>query len=64
MIFLFINNHFYNLFLFTEEDLENYTNDAEIITDDKPLLEFSAGRNVLNQQPEEVISDIEQYVSG
>lgn len=54
----------FNLLLFTEKDLENYTADAKLITDDKPILEFSTARNVLNQNPKEVIGDIEKSMEN
>jgi hypothetical protein len=42
--------------------MQGYADDAKLITDDRPLLEFSTARNVYNQKPEEVINDIEKFI--
>lgn len=52
----------YNLLVFTSEDLEGYAQDADIITDDRPILEFSTAKNALNHNPKSVIDDINKYI--
>jgi spermidine synthase len=52
----------YNLVVFISEQMQGYADDAKLITDDKPILEFSTAKNVLNQNPKEVINDIEQFI--
>lgn len=54
----------YRLFLFDSEDMKNYANGADFITDNKPILEFSTARKVLYQNPEEVINDIEVFLES
>jgi spermidine synthase len=53
-------NDLYNLLLFTNKDLQNYANQSKIITDDYPILEFSTAKKMLNQNPSEIIQDIEK----
>jgi len=53
----------FHLILFDEEDLKNYSENAKLITEDNFLLEFSTAKNVLNQNPKEVINDIEKFIS-
>ena len=52
------------LFLFSNKDLEGYAQNAETIIDDKPSLEFSTAKNVLNQDSKEVIDDLNKYLEG
>lgn len=52
----------YNLKLFDSRDLEGYAEKAKVITDDNLLLEFSSAKNVYNQNPEEVIADINDFL--
>lgn len=54
----------HHLLLFTGRDMEGYAEDAELITDDRPILEFSTARRALNQYPEEVIGDINGFLAG
>ena len=54
----------YHLMLFTSEEMQDYAKNAKIITDDKPILEFSTAKNVLNQNPKEVIGDIEGFIKN
>lgn len=54
----------YNLLLFTSEQMLGYADNAKIITDDKPILEFSTAKNILNQNPKEVIEDIENFIKN
>jgi len=63
-IYLSSGSEIYDLLLFTSEQMEGYADDAKFITDDKPILEFSTAKNVLNQNPKEVINDIERFISG
>jgi len=53
-----------NLLLFTESQMQGYVAGARAITDDKPILEFSTAKNVLNQNPKEVIKDINKFLEG
>jgi len=52
----------YHLMLFKDEQLEGYANDAELITDDKPLIEFSSARKVFDSNPQEILDDINKYL--
>jgi spermidine synthase len=54
----------YNLLIFTSEQMNGYADDAKLITDDKPILEFSTAKNVLNQNPKAVIQDINKFFRG
>ena len=51
-----------HLLLFTEEQMKGYADDAPLVTDDNPLLEFSTAKRVLYQDPKEVLSDIERFL--
>ena len=53
----------YHLLLFTSEQMQNYADDAKLVTDDNLILEFSTAKKVLNKEPEEVINDIEKFIS-
>jgi len=55
-------NEIYHLLLFTSEQMQNYADDAELITDDKPILEFSTAKNVFVQKPEVVIDNINKFL--
>jgi len=57
-------NEVYHLLVFTSEQMDGYADDAELITDDNLLLEFSTAKNVLNQNPKYVINDINNFVRG
>ena len=52
----------YYLLLFRGEQMQGYANEAKLITDDKPILEFSTAKNVFVQKPEEVINDIKNFI--
>ena len=52
----------YHLLLFTSQDMRGYADDAEFVTDDNLILEFSAAKNVLNQKPKEVIDAINAFI--
>lgn len=52
----------FGLFLFNEKNLQNYASEAELITDDKPLIEFSSAKNVFNQKPTKVIENVENFI--
>ena len=52
----------YHLLLFTSEQMDGYADDAESVTDDRPILEFSTAKNVLNQKPRAVIEDINNFL--
>ena len=54
----------YNLLLFTNEQMEGYANNAEIITDDNLALEFSSAKNVYTQNPEVVIESINKFLGA
>ena len=51
-----------HLVLFTEEEMQGYGTDAVLVTDDLPLLEFSTGKQALNQHPEKVMDDIDKFL--
>lgn len=52
-----------NLFYFTEEDMEGYGSEFPLITDDRPLLEFTSGQTIIiERNPTFVIEDIENYL--
>lgn len=54
----------HSLVLFTDEQMEGYANNAELITDNNPVLEFSTAKNVYTQNPQIVIKDIENYLES
>ena len=58
------SDEIYNLLIFTNEQLQEYADAAQFVTDDKPILEFSTAKNVLNQNPKEVINDIERFIQN
>ena len=51
-----------NLLLFDSLEIKDYAKDAELVTDDKPILEFSTAKKVINPNPKEVIQDINQFL--
>ena len=51
-----------NLLLFTDSQMQNYSAGAEIITDDKPILEFSTAKKVLLQDSQAIIGDINKFL--
>jgi spermidine synthase len=51
-----------HLLLFTDEQIQGYAENAEIVTDDKPILEFSTAKKVLMQDPRAVIEDINNFL--
>ena len=53
-----------HLLLFTNEEMKDYAEEARLITDNNPILEFSTSRKVLYQAPEEVINDIEVFLKS
>jgi len=52
-----------HLLLFTDEQMKNYGEGAELITDDNPILEFSTAKNVLYQSPKEITLDIRNFMA-
>ena len=52
----------YHLLLFTGEDMQGYGKDSELVTDDRPILEFSTAKKMLNQNPTAVIRDIVNFI--
>ena len=52
----------YHLLLFTGDDLENYAENARLITDDNPFLEFSTAKKALNQNPKEIVDNINKFI--
>jgi spermidine synthase len=54
----------YHLLLFTSEQMNDYANDAQLVTDDNLILEFSTAKNVFVQKPKKVIEDIEEFIKG
>ena len=51
-----------HLFLFDDEMMKDYADDAKILTDDNPILEFSTAKRALNQNPKEIIEDIKSFL--
>jgi len=56
------SNDLLNLLLFVSGEMEGYADKAEYITDDNAKLEFSAAKNILLPNPEEVISNIKNFL--
>ena len=54
----------YHLLLFNSTNLENYTKDAKIVTDDNLLLEFTTARKILDQDYESIIEDINKFLEN
>ena len=52
----------FHLFLFDNKNMQGYADNARLIMDDKPILEFSTAKNVLNQNPKAVIDDINNFL--
>lgn len=50
------------LYLFNSSRMRGYGEDAPLITDDFPALEFSTARNYLTSNPAAVIEDIEKFM--
>ena len=53
-----------HLFLFDDEMMKDYADDAKILTDDNPILEFSTAKRALNQNPKEIIEDIKKFIEN
>jgi spermidine synthase len=53
-----------HLFLFSSEDMKGYADNAPLITDDNPALEFSTAKNVLVADPKDVINDINEFLGA
>ena len=52
----------HHLLLFNGEEMQDYANDAKVLVDDKPILEFSTAKKVLNQEPKKIIEDIDGFI--
>ncbi len=52
----------YSLFLFDSAILEGYADDAQLVIDDKPILEFSTAIKVYDQKPQDIIDDINKFL--
>jgi len=62
---IFTPNQFFDLYLFNQDNLKGYADNALIITDDRPILEFSSARNILTRERtfnEWVISDLKEWL--
>jgi spermidine synthase len=53
-----------HLLLFTNENMKGYGEEASLITDNNPKLEFSTSKRVLYQNPKQVIQDIEKFLKN
>jgi len=53
-----------HLVIFEEKDLVGYADDAELVTDDNALLEFSTGARTLSTEPVVVINSLENYIGS
>ena len=51
-----------NLIIFTNEDIQGYAENAQFVTDDNALLEFSTGSYTLSTDPNDVIEDINKFL--
>lgn len=51
-----------DFYLFHGNDLLGYAENAPLNTDDYPIVEFSAARNMYHSDPEEVINSIKAYI--
>lgn len=51
-----------NLKIFNNDEILGYTNNSISVTDNFPILEFSTGINVLDQKPEFIVEDINNYL--
>ncbi len=51
-----------DFYLFNGNDLVGYAENAPLNTDDYPIVEFSAARNMYDSRPEEVINSIRDYL--
>lgn len=57
-------NEVYHLLLFTDRQIKGYADNSELITDDRPILEFSTAKNVFTPNPEAVLEDINKFLEG
>jgi spermidine synthase len=58
------SKEFFDLLVFDQDQLDGYGNDAPLITDDRPILEFSTPKEVFLKAytAEDVLKDIENFV--
>ncbi|MBR9679365.1 MAG: hypothetical protein GON13_03800 [Nanoarchaeota archaeon] len=52
------------LLMFADEDLHGYSDNVQLITDDKPLLEFSVAKNIFRVDREGVVNDLISFIVG
>ena len=52
----------YHLLLFTSEEMGDYAENSELVTDDNLLLEFSTAKKRLSQNPKAILDDINQFL--
>lgn len=52
----------FHLSLFSGEDMKDYGKDAQLITDDNPIFEFSTAKRILYRDPKEVTEDIGRFL--
>jgi len=55
-------NEISHLLLFTDKDIQNYAENAKIVTDDNLLLEFSTAKKTINQNPRAIIDGINNFI--
>lgn len=53
-----------HLLLFDSEEMQGYAKDAKLVTDDKPILEFSTAKKILVQKPQSIIEDINKFLEN
>jgi spermidine synthase len=64
-IHLFSAEDILHLFLFDEEGMRGYGEGAPLITDDRPILEFSTPINLaVGGMSEQVLADLESFLAG
>jgi spermidine synthase len=58
------SKEFFDLLVFNQDQLDGYGNDAPLITDDRPILEFSTPKEVFLKAytAEDILKDIENFV--
>jgi hypothetical protein len=67
MYYIYIDNadELMDLFYFTEEQMEGYGENAPLVTDNNPVLEFSSARTIIQgKHPVLVEYDIKNYLGG
>jgi len=67
MYFIYIDNadELMDLFYFTDKQMQGYGENAPLVTDNNPVLEFSSARTIIvGRDPTRVINDINNFLGG